>query len=429
MPIEITLPRQGWSMEEAAFVEWLKEDGEAVKAGEALFAVETDKAVQEIESLDAGILRLPPNGPRKGDMVHVGDVIGYLAQAGEAVSFDGNAGARTSAGGPKAEAWKAAPPADVRPAAGEVPAPAVPARRETPASCPPREVSPVTPRAARKALREGVDLRIVKGTGMGGRIREQDVAAAMRGSEGAADAQTPMPRSPLTPAADREVPVSGLRRAIAERMIRSKTATVPVTLTTRADAGALVCLREQFKATASPDEPAPSYSDLIVKLVALTLVEHPGVNARWEETRIVLAGAVNVGLAVDTEDGLLVPVVRDVPGLTLRQLAARTRDLVERARRRRLTAEDLTGGTFTVTNLGVLGVDAFTPIINHPECAVLGVGRIAREPAVADGQVVIRDRLWLSLTFDHRVVDGAPAARFLDAVRRRVENPAPSLMV
>jgi pyruvate dehydrogenase E2 component (dihydrolipoamide acetyltransferase) len=237
-----------------------------------------------------------------------------------------------------------------------------------------------------------------------------------------------MPLSPSTLVAGREIPISGLRRTIAERMVKSRAATAPVTLTTKADASALVSLREQFKAAASPDEPAPTYSDLIVKLAALALVEHPEVNARWEETRIVLAGAVNIGLAVDTEDGLLVPVVRDVPGLTLLQLAARTRDLVERARRRRLTAEDLAGGTFTVTNLGGLGVDAFTPIINHPECAVLGVGRIVREPAAVGDQVMIRERLWLSLTFDHRVVDGAPAARFLDAVRRLVENPASSLI-
>jgi pyruvate dehydrogenase E2 component (dihydrolipoamide acetyltransferase) len=211
-------------------------------------------------------------------------------------------------------------------------------------------------------------------------------------------------------------------------MVRSRTTTAPVTVTTRADAGALVGLRDQFKATAAADEPVPSLSDIIVKLVGQTLQDFPLLKARWEETRIVMPDSVHIGLAVDTPDGLLVPVIRDVPALSLRQLAARTRDLVDRARRRQLTAAELTGGSFTVTNLGGLGVDVFTPIINLPECAVLGVGRIRREPAVVDNQIVIRNQLWLSLTFDHRIVDGAQAARFLDALRQAVETAAARLI-
>lgn len=207
-------------------------------------------------------------------------------------------------------------------------------------------------------------------------------------------------------------------------MTASKTLTAPVTLTAKVDATALVSLRERLKAGASQEEPAPSYSDIVVALAAGLLKKHPALNAQWAEDRIIQVNAINIGLAVDTEAGLLVPVVRDAPALSLQQMAIRTRDLIERARRRELTTEEMTGGTFTVSNLGGMGIDAFTPIINHPECAVLGMGRINREAAVVKNQVVIRDCLWLSLTFDHRIVDGAPAARFLDALRSRIEqNP------
>jgi pyruvate dehydrogenase E2 component (dihydrolipoamide acetyltransferase) len=424
MAIAITLPRQGWSMDEAAFVQWLKQDGDAVQAGEPLFAVETDKAVQEIESLDAGILRIPPDGPGPGDVVRVGDVIGYLVDDGEDMS---------TASATRADI--AATRHAVHSAADPVTTPTIEptmADEGGPMAAPPlqRGAAGVTPRAARRALQDGVDLRTVIGSGAGGRIRERDVfaasAATPRQDVGGIPAPTPL-LAPVLPG-DRDVPITGRRRTIAQRMLHSSTATAPVTLTTQVDATALVSLRNQFKTTTATDEPAPSLSDIVVKLVGLTLPDYPLLYARWDETRIVLSEAVNIGLAVDTQDGLLVPVIHDVPQLPLRQLAARTRDLVDRARRRQLTTAELTGGTFTVTNLGGLGVDAFTPIINHPECAVLGMGRIRRTPVVVDHQIVIRDQLWLSLTFDHRIVDGAPAARFLDAVRHAVESAAARLI-
>jgi len=257
----------------------------------------------------------------------------------------------------------------------------------------------------------GVDLRTVTGTGRGGRIRESDVLEAAG-------------KTPTAPVTAGPV-VRGLRRTIAERMVHSKTMTAPVTLTTRADASALVALRAAWKAQSRT--PLPGYHDVLIKLVADALREHPALNARWEDDRIVQPETVNIGLAVDTPEGLLVPVVRDVAALTLEQVAARTAELAARARKRKLSAAELSGGTFTITNLGGMGVDAFTPIINHPECAVLGIGRITREPVVDGAKVVVGDRLWLSLTFDHRIVDGAPAARFLDALRRLLETPPSSL--
>ncbi len=442
MAVEVTLPRQGWSMEEAAFLEWLKKDGDIVKSGDPLFSVETDKTVQEIESLDDGILRIPPDGPRKGDMVHVGAVVGYLVQSGETIPFDKPQTAREDARPPKAAPSNAQmedetpprpptvesapqtacpPSSDLRPPVSDLPASSGGTGR----------AAPVSPRAARKALQQGVDLRGVKGSGAGGRIRERDVAAARGGGSGGAAFQVPalppFPSSSGPVPKGHEVPLSGLRRTIAQRMVASKTLTAPVTLMTQANATALVSQREKLKVFATPDNPAPSYNDMLILLTAAVLKDHPMLNAQWADGRIVVSDAINIGFAVDTSDGLLVPVVHDTPSLSLKQMAIRTGDLIARARRRELTTEEMTGGTFTVSNLGGMGIDMFTPIINHPECAVLGVGRICREPTIEGGQLVLRSRLWLSLTFDHRIVDGAPAARFLESVRRAVENPATRL--
>lgn len=409
MAATVILPKQGWSMDEARFVGWLKKPGETVKAGEPLFSVETDKAIQEIESLDDGILHLLPKGPQDGDMIKIGDVIGYLLAPGEAVPTAGAPSPTHPAGEPAPVAQVSAAPQAVAPAA-------VTTVSST--------GKPVSPRAARRSVETGVDLRTVRGTGKGGRIREADVLAAVDQPASVAPATVPAPV--VGGPSGRAVPVRGLRRTIAERMLRSQSETAPVTLTARVDASALVKLRTKLKAAAV--EPVPSYNDMLMKLVAETLRAHPLLNARWEGDRIVQPDAVNIGLAVDTDDGLLVPVVRDVPGLTLRQVAERSTALVAKTRARKAAGDDLSGGTFTITNLGAMGVDAFTPIINFPECAVLGVGRITREPAVVDDVVVIRDQLWLNLTFDHRIVDGGPAARFLDDLRKAIVSLPPSLV-
>jgi pyruvate dehydrogenase E2 component (dihydrolipoamide acetyltransferase) len=278
-----------------------------------------------------------------------------------------------------------------------VAAPPPPVARDTAAPA-------ASPRARRVAKELGVDWTRLQGTGNTGRIRERDVRAAVSASG---------------------VAVSQARRTIARRMVESLRATAPVTLTTTADATNLVNLREQFKAV---EEAPPGYTDFLVKLAAHALLSHKTLAARWEDEHIALPERINIGIAVDTDAGLMVPVIRDVPALSLRQVAAASRTLVENAKARRLGAADQQGGTFTITNLGAYGIDAFTPIINHPECAILGVGRIRREAALIDERVVPRHVLTLSLTFDHRIVDGAPAARFLDALRRLIENPGPALM-
>jgi len=210
-------------------------------------------------------------------------------------------------------------------------------------------------------------------------------------------------------------------------MVESRKQTAPVTLTCRLDASRLTALRNRWKLARQP-APAPSFTDIVVKLVAIALAQHPALGGRWQGDRIAVSGSIDIGIAVDAEHGLIVPVIRKVPDITLEELAERSRHLIDAARRRQVQAEDMNGGVFTITNLGSFGVEAFTPIINYPETAVLGVGAIRWEPAVSrTGQIVAREQMMLSLTFDHRVVDGSPAARFLRAVAELIEEPPPEV--
>lgn len=427
MAVEIVLPRLGWTMEEGTLVEWLKKDGDPVQAGEVLFTVESDKAVNEVESFDAGVLRIPPDSPPPGSTVPVGTLLAYILAPGEALP----AGRVASA-----------------PAAAAA-APAVTA--SAPAAS--RHGGPrISPRARRLARQLGVDFSRVQGSGQSGRIVERDIQAASRTPRvspvarrmaqeagvdlGALAAQKPGARlqrqdveaalsaQTTPPAAGTAAPLSSLRRLIAQRMGESSRTTAAVTLFAEADAGELVELRQRFKEALGPRQVrVPSYNDFFLKLTALALSEHPQLNASWQGDSIQTHTRIDIGMAVDTEAGLLVPVLRQVDRLSLQELAEESAALGEGARTRRLKAEQLQGATFTVTNLGMYNIDAFTPIIDLPQCAILGIGRIALRPAVHQGQVVPRHQVVLSLSFDHRVVDGGPAARFLDAVRQYTEQP------
>jgi pyruvate dehydrogenase E2 component (dihydrolipoamide acetyltransferase) len=389
MAIPITVPRLGWNMEQGVFVGWLKADGVAVRAGEALFTIESEKASEDIEGFDDGVLHIPADGPRQGDVLAVGAVIGFVLQPGEPIPI-----VSKPSPSPQPRESKTA-----ETTSQTIDAPA----RDRPAS---------SPRARRAAANLGIDWRKAKPSGRTGRIRERDVLAMTAAFPDA------------LPAA----PVPSMRRVIAERMLTSHRSTVPVTLTTTIDATELVNLRQQWKtASKSSDDLVPSYTDLFAKLTALALEKHPLLNSRWQDNRIVSPEGIHIGIAVDTDAGLLVPVVRDVPRMSLKELSIRSRDLIDRARQRKLSASELQGGTFTITSLGALGIDAFTPIINYPECAILGIGRIRRCPAVHNDQIVIRDQVTLSLTFDHRITDGVPAARFLQTLSALIENPRGAL--
>ena len=458
MASEIVVPRLGWTMEEGIFGEWLKPDGAAIAVGDLIFTIETDKATQEVESLEAGILRIAPGGPKAGDVVLVGAVLGYLVASGESAPFPTPAetlpppvasphppsvspGAtnlpaalsRGSAISPRARRvagelnveWAGLTGSgrtgriierDIRAAAASQP---VLAETHSTGSVQVR----ATPVARRLAEEVGIDLADITPAKAGARIQREDVEAAIA-------ARTPAP-APVAEPEETQYPISNtqptsrIRRLIAQRMAESSQTTAAVTLTTEADASALVALREQLKATFGPRNlPVPSYNDLLIKICATALEAHPLLNATWNETEIILHEGVHIGLAVDTAEGLLVPVVRDAHLKSVRQIAADSQALVERALSRHLGPDDLQGGTFTITNLGMYNIDAFTPIIALPQAAILGVGRIVAKPVVVNDAVVPGKTVALSLTFDHRVVDGAPAARFLNAIREFVEEPA-----
>lgn len=402
MAIEITIPRLGWNMDEGVFVGWLKKDGESVRAGDPLFSLEGEKATQDVEAIDEGVLHIPPGAPSAGETVAVGAVIGYLVGPGDSAPV--GVGAATAAVAGRVEANNDPPP-DSRPAPD--------GRRQADR---PRS----SPLARRLAREFGVDWTRLRGSGRTGRVRKADVLAAVQNRH-AETRPSPAPNG-------QGVPVTATRRAIAARMVESRQTTAPVTLTTTVDASNLVNLRGQFKAADPSGRDVPGVTDFLVKLSALALRDHPLLHARWADDRLVVPEDAHIGLAVDTEAGLIVPVIHGAAGLGLRQLAARSRELIRRAREGGLRTGDLQGGTFTVSNLGAFGVEAFTPIINPPECAVLGVGRIERKPVMDGDKVVGREQMVLSLTFDHRVVDGAPAARFLQHLGRMIENPGPWLL-
>jgi len=403
MAADVTIPRLGWSMEEGVFAGWLKKPGDSVKPGEPLFMLEGEKATQEIEAVDGGVLHLAPDAPSEGQTVPVGRMIGQLCATGEAPT------------------WATNPPPAV-PAA--IPQPAATAASGHGKTTSPQSIpAAASPRARRAARERGIDLRSVHGGGASGRVRERDVLAAAASLSGNGAPVAALPGATA-------VPITQTRRTIARQMVRSRQETVPVTLTAWADATAVVAVRAALKAAEGPG--APTLNDLLLKALADTLVAHPLLAARWQETHLSLPGdRIDIGLAVDTPGGLVVPVVRDVAASPLAEVARQTRWLIERARSGRLAAADMQGGVFTLTSLGSYGIEFFTPVINHPEAAILGVGAIRMQPVPPPGGqegFILQRQMPLSLTFDHRIVDGGPAARFLGdlAARLAVISSIPS---
>ncbi len=452
-------------------VEWLKQTGDAVRAGDLLYVVESDKTTNEVEAMDDGVLYIPPDSPPPGSVVPVGARLAFILQSDEdRANIIASQSAEASTA-PAVISQAAATPHDhASSLAASTPAPpgisaaAISPRarrvaqelgvawehlrgsgksgriverdiRAAHASTPPKASQPgvsldVTPVARRLAAELGVDLVALATAMPGRRITRQDVEQAAQPSpKSPAPDQRDQQETAAGPSQTRQA-FSGMRRIIADRMALSARTTAPVTLMTEVDVTELVHLREQLKASAKASlSPAgavvPSYTDIFVKLCAHALQEHPALNARLEGDVIVQEQGIHIGIAVDTARGLLVAVVRDVQGKSLRQVAADSKQMIERARAGKAAPHELQGSTFTITNLGMYAIDAFTPIINLPECAILGMGRIAARQVVMEDRrtVAIRDMLTLSLTFDHRVVDGAPAARFLQQVKQLAESP------
>jgi pyruvate dehydrogenase E2 component (dihydrolipoamide acetyltransferase) len=448
MITEVILPKLGQTMEEGAIIEWVKKEGDPVTRGDLLFTVESDKAVLEVEATARGFLRkiLVPEGQTVPVLTTVAlitrtadeDISSYIAPAAAAATVQGPArvhaeelaelelaGAQIEPvrtvgrifASPRARKTAREKGLDLTLIVGSGPNGRIVERDVLDfLATRPR----VTPMALRTADTLGVDLTEITGTGISGRITKADVEAA---AEAAAPTVAPPPAEIFTV---ETVPMIGLRRIIAERMAASDRATARVTLFTEADATAFVKTREQFRDSVADEWGfAPGYNDLLGLVVTRALREFPYMNARLDANgqSIEQLQQVNVGMAVDTERGLLVPVIHDADTKGLRAFGAEFRALAERARLGKSLPDDLSGGTFTITNLGMYDIDAFTPIINLPEAAILGVGRIQPKPVVWDGKIVIRDMWTLSLTFDHRLVDGAPAARFLQRIKQLVENP------
>jgi len=453
MITEVILPKLGQTMEDGVLVEWIKQEGDPVSRGDLLFTVESDKATLDVEATARGFLRkvLVP----AGETVPVLTVVALITREADEDISDYGAPGRGSAAQPEdagprpADAAAEPPPSD--PGTGRIFA--SPRARKTarekgvelemvtgtgpngrivekdvlqhvasqPIATPMAKAAPpakATPMAAKTAAAAGVDLAQVTGTGVSGRIMRADVQAA-----------APLPHPAEASAVERQ-PMTGLRGIIAQRMSASHAETAPVTLVTEADATELVKVRDGLKATVSEEWGfAPGYNDLLGLIVARALGEFPYMNARLshsvsgEGAEIERLPAVNLGIAVDTDRGLLVPVIRGAGSKGLRALGTEFRTLMERARAGKSLPDDLTGGTFTITNLGMYDIDAFTPLINLPEAAILGAGRIQPKPVVRGDEIVVRQMWTLSLVFDHRLVDGAPAARFLQRVKQLVENP------
>lgn len=460
MPVEVKMPKLGLTMEEGTVVEWLKAEGDTVEKEEPLFALETDKITLEAEAPENGVLGhiLVPAGMT----VPTGAVVGLILLAGEEATvpsgrpvehqerrpvekpkmkatpvarrlaeeagLDPSAISGTGPGGrvttkdverAQAEALEntASVSAETAPAAA-APVPAAPPSVETGAKV------KASPKARRLAEQAGLGLTTVKGTGRDGRIMAEDVERVL--SEASAESAEAPPTAPVpvASATSRIIPLSGVRGVIARRMTKSAQTTAAVTTTTQADATELVRLREALREEWQTSTGiAPSYNDLLVVILAKALGEFRYMNAHLVGEEIHQLESVNIGLAVDTQRGLVVPVLRGVQDMTLADVTRASRDLVERAREGKLLPDDLDGGTFTLSNMGMFDVDASTPIINLPECAILGLGSIAPRPAVINGELCVRQMVTLSLTYDHRAIDGAPAARFLERTKQLVEQP------
>ncbi len=458
MANEVVMPRLGWTMEVGRVVEWLKADGEPVQAGEPIFSVESDKSVTEVEALDAGVLRIPPDDS-VGVELPVGATLAYITAPGEQAPFE-LAGAAPAAAGVTvaAEAVNEMAAEPVAAAVASGGADAAASRRA------------ISPRARKLARDLGIDWATITGGGMTGRIRERDVLAAAerpreaattpratpvvrrlaeeRGVELAAiDASGPAGRvtradvaraaangsangaahgSTAHPAPVSAGSLAGPRRVVFERMAEAARTVAPVTLHHPVDATDLCRLRDRLKADIGDDGPIPTYDDLFIRLVALMLRRHPALNASFLDGAIATHDHVAVAFAVDAGDALYAPVVRDADRKSVHAIAEETAALVAASRAGTLAPDDARGGTFTITNLGMHGIDAFTPIVNLPDAAVLGIGAIRPTPVVIDeeaGTFAVRRMMTLSLTFDHRIVDGAPAARFLHALAGAIERP------
>ncbi|MBC7338931.1 MAG: 2-oxo acid dehydrogenase subunit E2 [Firmicutes bacterium] len=399
--MKVVMPRLGLTMKQGRVEKWMRRDGETVSKGEPLLEVLSEKVTATVPSPADGVLRI-------------------LVPAGQSVPVGTPVAALVAAAAAAAPATPSAPG---------------PAAADATGSGAPGQWVRSTPAARRLARELGLDLAAVTGTGPDGLVTEQDVRAAHRARQEvsaetvpptAAPAEMAPPGAVSTPRqGETRVPLAGRRRVIAERMAASATQTAAVTLTVHADMTKACELREALLPRVEASHGVRlTFTDIVVRVAAAALRAFPYMNASLDGETVVQHGGVHIGVAVDTDQGLVVPVIRDADRRGLGDIAATRHRLTEAARAGTISPDDLVGGTFTVTNLGMYEIEVFSPLINLPEAAILGVGAIEDRPVAQAGQVVVRPVCTLSLVFDHRIVDGAPAARFLRWIKSALENPA-----
>jgi pyruvate dehydrogenase E2 component (dihydrolipoamide acetyltransferase) len=420
----IEMPKLSDTMTVGTLVKWLKKEGDTVRSGDMLAEVETDKATMELESFfDGTLLALFVTA---GSQVPLGAALCAIGKPGEKV--EAPSGAPAAAKAPAAPAPAAAPAASAAPQptpAPAAPAPAAPAHVEAPAAHGRAKISPL---ARKLAAEKGVNPAGLKGSGPGGRIVRADVvsAAAKGGAPAKATASAPgaalSSKGPIQE--DRVVAVSNMRQTIARRLLESKTQVPHFYLEVEVDAAPLLELRAQLNAALEKDGVKLSVNDFILKASAEALRRVPAVNCSWEAAGVRQHGAAHVSFAVAIEDGLITPVIRDAHLKSLFAVSTEAKALGKRAKEKKLQPSEFTGGTFCVSNLGMMGIDRFSAIINPPNAAILAVGATVKKPVVKGDSIVIGQRMSLTLSTDHRVVDGAVGATFLAALRDLIEKPA-----
>ena len=422
MATVINMPKLGFDMAEGRLIRWVKAQDEAVQKGEVLAEIETDKATVEVESQESGVVRV--HLVAENSLVPVGSPIAILGTADEAIDVEALVGksgpARPAAAkpaSPQAETVSMRAGAGMQTAAGATALPAGPHEMEAEGDGNLPAGLRATPVARRLARERGLDLKSLSGSGPQGRILKSDVESALTGSAPGRAIQAAGPA-----AATQRVQLSKLRAIIGRRMTASKQSLPHFYLTADLDAGPLMALRADLNSR-MPQDQQFSVNDFLVKSAALALREFPNLNASLEGEEIVRHGQINIGVAVAMDDGLLTVVAREADQKPLSTLSAELRQVVARAREGRVRPADIEGSTFTVSNLGMFQLDQFTAIINPPEAAILAVGSVRQEPVVVDGQITIGRRMRVTLSADHRVTDGAEAARWLQVYRSYVEHP------
>jgi pyruvate dehydrogenase E2 component (dihydrolipoyllysine-residue acetyltransferase) len=410
MPIDFKLPDLGEGVAEGEIVKWLVSEGQEIKEDQPMVEVMTDKATVQIPS------------PVKGKVLRILAKEGHVVKVGTSlIVLEGTSAPElTSKQGTVAQVRPPVEPAKEAPQAAQVLSRSGSRIVATPAT--------------RKLARElGVEIELVQGTGAGGRVTDDDVKGAQKGraSSQVVSQTIQTAQVSISPSLNEErIPLHGIRRRIAEKMVKSSRTTAAVTHVDEVDMSELVHERDQLKQIADKQGVKLTYLPFIMRASVQALKEFPFFNSSLDDSRqeIVLKHYYNIGFATDTENGLIVPVVKDADKKKLFQIAKEVEQLSEHARSGRVKLEDIQGGTFTITNIGTLGGIFSTPIINHPEVAILGVQKVKKRPVVKDGQVVVRDIGYISLTFDHRIVDGADAARFTSTIIKYLENPSTLLI-